>query len=371
MPDGDEERGGLSRLVALPLDGRAASRATVLAVLAMICFVTLQPVVGAALPEGDQQAALDGGDNPVVGGTQPMPRVETVPVRPAASAWKDAPSRSVSLSKQQMAVPFGGGTTDSVDVSALANESHVAVRFSWQDPTADDDIASPRTYSDAAALMLANGEVPPITMGASGDPVNIWYWRAAWGSNASGFTAGDMYAYPHDDNETRPGAAAGNPVSTMREQGAHNYYARGFGSLTYAPTQPVQAAARRTDDGWQVTFVRERGTEGAHEASFAANETVYLAFAIWNGSADEANGQKSISLQFTRLDTQHGELGSANAGGSGGSAASSGGAAAGEGSGREGGEGASDPARDLVEYSGVLVIVVVTVWLLAYWSVRE
>nr|WP_193570301.1 ethylbenzene dehydrogenase-related protein [Halorussus sp. JP-T4] len=307
----------------------------------------------------------------VTGGTQPAVAVESVPTDPAASQWSDAPERTVSLSKQQMAPPFGGGSVDDLTVQTVHNESHTAFRLSWADPTRDADIRAPRNYSDAAAVMLRSGDRPPITMGAAGKPVDIWYWRASWQfENRSSF--GQMYTYPHPENETMPGRAAGNPLSKSQyDRYAQNYYAKGYGSLTHAPRQNVRANAERTDDGWSVVFTRAHDTDGEFDASLSGSKNVYLAFAVWNGSADEVNGQKSITLQFTKLDTGDWAMTDASAGSgssdSGGS--QSGGSDSGSGSG--GSAGGMWLTHSVGNWVLGLVATTLLTWTVVYWRAKE
>ena len=282
------------------IDRDAAVRATVITLVVVGVLIVAQAAVVAA----------------VTGDRQPLLTRETVPTSPTADAWESIPGRRVTLSKQTIAPPFGGGSVDTMTVEAVSNETHVGFRLTWPDSTRDESLAGPREYSDAAAIMVHDGSAPPITMGATGTPVNVWYWRAAWqfGENESSWT-GDMYAYPHQSNATKPGRAADNPLSRARyERLAQNYYARGFGSLSHAPEQPVHAEATRTDDGWSVVFWRARSTDGTHDAGFADGGDEYLAFAVWNGSAGEANGEKSLTMQFTRLDHESGRLGPADVG---------------------------------------------------------
>jgi DMSO reductase family type II enzyme heme b subunit len=269
-----------------------------------------------------------------------------------------------------MALPWGGGSVDELEVRALTNESHVAFRLSWQDPTNDTSLTAPERYSDAAAVMLKGGSQPPITMGAVGEPVNIWYWRASWQFNDTRAEwTGDMYAYPHNDSLTMPGRQAGNPLSRASyETYGQNYYAKGFGSLSDAPHQNVRASATRTDEEWTVTFVRERSTDGTYDAAFGEHDNIYLAFAVWNGSADEVNGQKSITLQYSTLDTKSGELSAAQAGGSGGGSGSAGDAGGGSGDGTSGdGAGGGSP---VFGWTAVLVTVALFTWVAVYWRVR-
>lgn len=355
VPMADRERSRLATLASVvPLDRRAAVGATVLAACTLVAFLGLQVVVTAAVTSGDQ----------------PMASVGEVPVQPQANAWEDAPSQTVTLHAQQMAVPYGGGSTDQVEVRALTNGSTVAFRLAWSDPTHDANLGAPHNYSDAAAVMFGTGELPPITMGAVGEPVNIWYWRAAWKANESAYGSGDMYSYNYEmaGTNAKPGNAAGNPLSKARyDRFAQNYYAEGFGSTSYAPSQPVQAKAARTEDGWAVTFERERTAEGEFDVQFDTNEDIYVAFAVWNGSADEVNGQKSITLQYSKLDPETGQLSAVETTG-------------GDGSSGDGGDGASDGSSGDQSGSGnlvlpgfvfVLTLALMFVWFAAYWRLAE
>jgi DMSO reductase family type II enzyme heme b subunit len=335
--------------------GRASAVALVVVVLTAGAATALGgPVSGTIFGTGDDGAvrptAVDG----------PIPRAGS------AFDWDDAAGEVVQLNEQQMAPPFGGGSVNELDVRTVANESHVGFRLQWSDPTNDTSIGSPRSFSDAVAIMLRNGEKPPITMGADGSPVDIWYWRASWQFEQPP-SGGDMYSYPHPDNETRPGTAAGNPLSkAVFDRHAQNYYARGFGSLSYAPVQNVQASGHRTDEGWSVTFVRERATEGTHDALFNGSKTVHLAFAVWNGSEGEVNGQKSITLNFVQLNTETGELSVGDDGSSPGDATDGGDGGDGTGSGSSGTL-ISPPVLAVI----AIVALGVTSWIGVYWEARR
>ncbi|WP_323676018.1 ethylbenzene dehydrogenase-related protein [Halorubellus sp. PRR65] len=336
------------------LDRSAAVRASLVSLVTVLLLVLGQTALSAA----------------VTGGSQPMASVDAMPTDPTDQRWADAPSRTADLSAQQMAPPYGGGSVDEVEVSAVSNDTHVAFRLTWADPTNDTSLSSPENYSDAAAIMLKGGESPPVTMGAAGQPVNIWYWRSNWQfGDRSAEWSGDMYAYPHPDAETRPGSAADNPLSKPEYASyGQNYYAKGYGSLSHASAQPVQARGERTDEGWSVVFVRERSTTGQYDASFDEHETVYLAFGVWNGSEDEVNGQKSITLQFSTLDTDSGALGQADPGG----------ASDADGSGSDGnsatdaGTGGGGPFDSfLFDYLLPLLAAIVVSWLVAYRRLKS
>jgi len=335
------------------LDVEAARSATLAAVLAAALLVAGQQAVVAAATDGHAE----------------LTPVESVPAEPSAQQWGDAERKTLTLRKQSMALPYGGGSVTEATVSTVTNESHVAIRVAWSDPTNDTSIAEPRAYSDAVAVMVHGGATPPITMGATGDPVDIWYWRASWQFTPKA-DGGSMYAYPHPDQETRPGAAAGNPLSRRTyDRYAQNYYAKGYGSLSHAPEQPVAASAERTDDGWAVVFVRERTAGGEYSADFADSDRIYLTVAVWNGSADEVNGQKSLSYQFLALDTESGALSQADP------ASGDGGDAGGGGEASGGGGGSGDQplwiVRSMTNMVGSLVVVCLLTWFVAYWRVRS
>jgi DMSO reductase family type II enzyme heme b subunit len=335
------------------IDRNAAIRASLISLITVIVLLTGYTALTAA----------------VTSGAQPMAAVDEVPIEPGADSWSEASSRTVSLSEQQMAVPYGGGSVDEVTVQALSNDSHVAFRLTWTDPTMDASLSSPRNYSDAAAIMLKGGDAPPITMGATGTPVDIWYWRASWqfGGEKTAPWSGDMYAYPHPDEETRPGLAAGNPLSQESyDDYGQNYYAKGYGSLSHAPSQEMRATAERNGDEWSVVFVRERNASRQYDAAFDEHDTMYLAFAVWNGSADEVNGQKSITLQFSTLDTKSGELGEAEVGGGDDGDSSS------EGGGGSDSANGDGPMTELLfDYVTPLLAAVIVSWLVAYHRIRS
>lgn len=332
----------------VPLNTAAAVQATVVTLI----------VAGLALGGQQTVAAL------AISGEQPMMIVEDVPTEPSAPVWENTSSRTVDLSAQQMMLPFGGGSTDELQVKALTNETHVAFRLDWEDPTNDTSLASPSAYSDGVAIMFRGGSKPPITMGAAGQPVNVWYWRANWeyGDDRAEWT-GDMYAYPHDEELSMPGRQVNNPLSKVTyDRYAQNYYAKGAGSLSVPTVQNVNATAERTETGWRATFVRERQGDGEYDVNFTEHDNVYLAFAVWNGSADEVNGQKSVTLQFSTLDTRGGELGSAKTGG-------------GDGAVDEGSDGGDTPApaseaSQLLNYITALVLLAVVTWTVTYWRMR-
>ena len=71
----------------------------------------------------------------------------------------------------------------SVKISAVQNESEIALLLEWKDTTLENKIEVSATHTDQAAIMFPlhpGKEVPSITMGSENEIVNIWQWRAIW-----------------------------------------------------------------------------------------------------------------------------------------------------------------------------------------------
>jgi complex iron-sulfur molybdoenzyme family reductase subunit gamma len=81
----------------------------------------------------------------------------------------------------------------------------------------------------------------------------------------------------------------------VHETAVDNLVAGGFGSLTSDEVSPVQGVGEWRDGRWRVVFSRplEVGREGNVE--LPAETKTDLAFAVWDGSAGERNGMKSVS----------------------------------------------------------------------------
>jgi DMSO reductase family type II enzyme heme b subunit len=151
----------------------------------------------------------------------------------------------------------------------------------WEDDSVDNGVDKSRLYTDQAAIMFplnSNKEVPPITMGGEGFPVNIWQWKAVRQITA--------------DASQKDSATAITPVEDLN--------AEGFSTLTRQDEQNVSGKGLRTKKGWQVVFKRNRTNQDEHDVQFTGSTP--MAVAIWNGGNRETNGQKGLAgwilLQF-------------------------------------------------------------------------
>jgi DMSO reductase family type II enzyme heme b subunit len=102
------------------------------------------------------------------------------------------------------------------------------------------------------------------------------------------------------------GWGAGNIVSDpLRGSAAEDLAAQGFGTLRARPLDDQAVVGRgvyRTGS-YRVVMRRSLGASGGHAVSFVPGATVPVAFAVWNGSAGDRDGKKSITIwQELRLE---------------------------------------------------------------------
>jgi len=171
-----------------------------------------------------------------------------------------------------------------VTVSAARTDTEIAVRLQWQDATANFDPSGTRPYTDQAALLFPldrAGGLPPITMGADGQTVNIWIWKAN-----------------RDPSLNLPPGATGSPAPG---QAVEDLNAEGFSTLTRQGHQDVVGMGVRSKNGWQVVYKRTLTEGDENDAQFV--DSIPMAIAVWDGGNRETNGQKGVSgwifLKFT------------------------------------------------------------------------
>ena len=233
---------------------------------------------------------------------------------PYAGVWGQSAAVDVPLTAQQTTFPMGGGTIQSVTARALHDEESLYVLVEWQDDTQDTGVQRPQDFRDAAAVQfpsVTGGTIPFFCMGQADGHVNIWHWKADWQADIDQAYAGvaaayqgmqvDYYAQP-DDPAFNPARAVGNPLAALgRSTPVENLVAGGAGTLTTSDIQTVQGAGEWRDGRWRVLFARRLSETGDGLVRFAPGEGNDAAFAVWNGSASERDGQKSVS-QFVRLE---------------------------------------------------------------------
>ncbi len=93
---------------------------------------------------------------------------------PNGPLWAKASALEIPL----MALWQGAEAAESVTVKAIHNRKEIALLLEWDDPEPAGRFTKHQDYSDGAAIMFPLiPEEPLFTMGAKGEPVNIWHWR--------------------------------------------------------------------------------------------------------------------------------------------------------------------------------------------------
>jgi mono/diheme cytochrome c family protein len=231
----------------------------------------------------------------------------------ADPAWSEADATYLPL----MPLWWSGWSdqrASGVVVRALHDSDAIAIRLSWEDPTLDHELLGQDSFTDAAALQLSSDpEAPLFTMGAAGAPVNIWQWKAAWERDLEHVrdvadlhpnTPEDLHAYVDAPSQAlyRTATFVGNRQAALeRRTAGEALTAEGFGTLRplggSSPMEPLEARGVHGEDGyWDVVFVRPLAACCEGELPLQPGRSVFFAAAVWDGSHQDRNGQKSVTV---------------------------------------------------------------------------
>ncbi|MBI1991713.1 MAG: c-type cytochrome [Candidatus Omnitrophica bacterium] len=256
-----------------------------------------------------------------------------IPSKPSAEIWNAVQPVAVAVTP----LWWRDQRIDGIDVKALHNGKELAIHLSWNDPTRDDSLVGQQAFSDGIAAQLSTEPDPPFFgMGGDHGAVSIWHWKAAWQQDLAGWrdietvypdAAVDWYPgqrdYRHGDAfEVREakttsqdpslmaGWAAENPLSIpTRASAAEEAAAKGLGTLTSKPLpaapgaakaglpiQRVQASGDWREGRWRVVLQRPLVPVEKGDLPLQAGQKVSVAFAVWDGQAEDRDGQKSVSV---------------------------------------------------------------------------
>jgi hypothetical protein len=251
----------------------------------------------------------------------PATSAEVVAARQAAlpktgddAAWKVAPVYSGPLIQQDMVEPrLLEPSTDMIQVQALTDGTRIVFRLQWADATRDD-LPGIARYSDACAVQLpvtTGPDVPAPQMGEAQRPVEITYWRAFWQSAVDGredsikalYPGATVDHYPFDaaslpaGSEAQramaqryaPARALGNDMAGPRDRPVQDLIAEGPGTLRPAADSRSEGRGVRSHDGWVVILSRPL------PKGVAPGSRTQVAFAVWQGSHQEAGARKMRS----------------------------------------------------------------------------
>jgi mono/diheme cytochrome c family protein len=242
-------------------------------------------------------------------------RVPRLPSHPDNQLWENVPEVRLQL----MPLWWIAGHINEVMVKIVHDGQRIAFLLRWRDPTHDIEGVRQQSFPDGAAIQFADALDPPFFgMAEAGTACNIWHWKALWDEDRRSFydvatafpnLAADAYfgapkgwsSGPFDDSAFIPARRLENPVARGRNSSVEEANAAGFGTYTaQAPgEQNVEGASSWKDGLWRLSFARELASSKGQDVLLRPGEKVSVAFAIWQGSAAERNGQKTVSIWNT------------------------------------------------------------------------
>lgn len=239
---------------------------------------------------------------------------------PTSELWELAPEFQGTLAPQNISPPIlQTPGVNRVRVRALHDGNWIAFRLEWEDSTKDDTVGLDH-FSDAAAVQLptARGAPPSPMMGHPSGPVRILYWKAAWQTE-------DPMAvlhpnrppatpYPYEAAQDQQRAALEPQYAPARYVRNPNLVrpangpvfvgeAEGFGSLSPGRSEAAGRGVHR-NGRWFTVVAMPMGDHGT--SPLAVGQDSSVAFAVWEGHAQNAGGRKMRSESWVRLAVEGG-----------------------------------------------------------------
>lgn len=242
--------------------------------------------------------------------TLQVPRIEgSVPSDAADPRWDSASELDLVLAP----LAWHDDAIFEARVAFVHDGEQIAVRVRWEDPSADWRVLGDSEYPDAVALQFSSEASPPLFgMGSHQNPVNIWHWKAFHASDGVGLL--DIFEGPvHTLVDALTGEVSvmdaplylpSQGVTAPSDEGA-SVQAEGPESVRRSFYEGLSLSTRPSwEHGrWSVVFSRPLAPRSRGEVSLLPGSTVQMACAVWNGSAGEHHGQKSISIwQLLQVD---------------------------------------------------------------------
>jgi hypothetical protein len=253
-------------------------------------------------------------------------RESALPVgNPLAKEWDTAPALDVSLIPQAGVAPaLSTLTIASVRVQSFNDGKTIAFRLLWDDKTASQFATRASEFRDAAAIQFPlTQDLPNFCMGAAGQMVNVWHWKADWQSDIDKGFRDVVDAYPNfwldyyplvtgtppyrapkdfsgDAKVYLVGLSAGNPLSNeTRTTPVEDLNSTGFGTLTSQANQDVQGRGVWKDGKWYVVFSRALSNADKSDIQLKPSQTTAVAFAVWDGAENQVGARKQLSTWTT------------------------------------------------------------------------
>ena len=249
------------------------------------------------------------------------PRTKKLPTHPDDGSWRDAPRVNLHL----MPLWWRPNRPEELTVQALHDGTSLVVRLTWTDETHDHTAMRPQDFRDAAAVQFSLTQDPPFfAMGSVGHFVNVWMWKSERQADLEAAFQDLEKVYPNIGIDSYPNSkrsaleqpmrhaltldsdpdfvtawGAGNIVADpTRKSPAEDLVAQGFGTLSARPKsdQSVDAVGTYSTGTYRVVFHRALAGRGEHAVSLKPGDIFGVAFGIWNGSAGDRDGKKSVTI---------------------------------------------------------------------------
>lgn len=230
---------------------------------------------------------------------------------PEADFWQLLPATTVAMYPQNIAVPYHlAPAVDEITVRVAHNSAWIGVMIEWHDDTADW-IFTTDSYGDQVAVQLpiTLDPLPAPMMGDADNAVNILQWRAAFQRDLEEGDIDILDLYPDALVDVYPDqvmavvdtwAYAGaigvdNPVARPDISPVLDMVAKGYGSTTVKGMQHADGRGVWEDGIWRVAITRPLEPMGTWDPDLVPPTETALAFAVWDGSANEVGARKSWS----------------------------------------------------------------------------
>jgi len=249
------------------------------------------------------------------------PRVAALPDHPDSSLWNAA----VPVNLHLMPLWWRAERPEELTVRVLHDGKELAFLLVWTDASDDHTAMRPQDFRDAVAIEFSLTPEPPFfAMGSRGDFVNIWMWKSERQADLEPAFQDLDKVYPNIGIDSYPNAqrspleqpthgaltlqsdptfvtgwGAGNIVSDpTRKSSSEDLAAQGFGTLRSRTGHvgDVDAKGLYRLGTYRVMFRRPFRVEGDHAITFKPDDRLSVAFAVWNGSAGDRDGKKSVTI---------------------------------------------------------------------------
>ncbi len=195
-------------------------------------------------------------------------------------------------------------------VKGMYNSNKLAILVEYEDKTEDTRNYAHTEFQDMVAIQFSHNEKPPfIGMGDKDSSVSIWLFKPNWQMSPDY----SKRIYPNlandlpfteiikKDKETfYTSKAVGNLQMGGMTSSIENLYAHGAQTAESQSTllQNIEGKGVWSDGNWRVIFVRKLRSNNKNDIQIQTGKKIPIAFAIWDGSQFDRDGQKLISSWY-------------------------------------------------------------------------